>query len=103
MKKLILSIVIALSAVIAPTTATAAQVKYVGEIDLDSYDCRYTISSFVHRICYGHRQEPNVVVLLGNVYYGYHEVPRYIFDQWISAPSKGKYYNQHIKGQYQYR
>jgi len=103
MKKLILSITIALSTAVAPETATAAHVKHIGEIDLDTYDCRYTKGDRVRRICYGHKKEYNIIVLLGDTYYGYSDVPRYLFDQWIAAPSKTLYYKQHIKGQYQYR
>lgn len=34
-------------------------------------------------------------------HYVYHDVPEYVFEQFINAPSKGKFYNQYIKNYYQ--
>lgn len=33
--------------------------------------------------------------------YIYHNVPKYVFEEFISSPSKGQYFNLHIKGRYQ--
>lgn len=33
--------------------------------------------------------------------YVYHNVPQEVFEQFKNSPSKGKFYNQYIKGRYQ--
>lgn len=47
----------------SPARAETIDAKYVGAIDLASYECTETSSSFVHRICYD-ADESHVVVLL---------------------------------------
>ena len=33
--------------------------------------------------------------------YIYYNVPKYVFEEFINSPSKGQYFNLHIKGRYQ--
>ncbi len=75
-------------------------VKYHGNVSLDSFDCKNTISSFVNRICYD-EQDDHVVVLLKSTYYHYCDVPSSIVDDWLSSYSKGRFYNSDIKGRFQ--
>lgn len=74
-------------------------VKYGGQVNLDQFDCRNTVSSFVHRICF--KQNDNyLVVLLNDTYYHYCGISNELFNQWISSQSKGRFYNAAIKGKY---
>lgn len=80
----------------SPLAAETVDVKYWGSADLQSYQCADTESSFVHRICYD-GQEQHLVVLLRNTYYAYCNVDEPTFDEWLSTPSKGRFYNQRIR------
>jgi hypothetical protein len=74
-------------------------VKYFGSVNLNSFDCSRTRSSFVNRICYD-KKKSMAVVLLKNTYYGYCDIPSAIIVDWLNAPSKGRFYNSRIKGFY---
>lgn len=41
------------------------------------------------------------ITLRNRSVYDYQGVPEYVAKQFLSAPSKGRYYNQYIKGKYQ--
>lgn len=75
-------------------------VKYYGDVSLDSFECKNTISSFVNRICYDEQNE-HVVVLLKSTYYHYCDVPYKAVDDWLNSYSKGSFYNSDIKGRFQ--
>jgi hypothetical protein len=79
--------------------AESVYVKYIGSVDLKGYNCQDTNSSFVHRVCYSKAQEA-VVVLLGANYYKYCGVSDKAINQWLTATSKGKFYNSYIRGNY---
>ena len=81
------------------SNAGTVDVKYFGSVDLNDYNCQYTTSSFVHRVCYYHAQE-EVVVLLGSTYYKYCGVSDKVINQWLTATSKGKFFNNKIKGRF---
>lgn len=59
-------------------------------------------SSNIARFCY---DEPNLVLKVefknGSVY-DYYDVPEHIFNGMRSAPSKGQYLAQQVKGAYRY-
>lgn len=74
-------------------------VKYRGPVNLDGFRCAATDSSFVHRICYLPAKQ-YVVVLLGNTYYHYCRVPGSVVSDWLSAESKGRFYNAEVKGRF---
>lgn len=73
--------------------------KYFGSVDLSEYRCLDTVSSFVNRICYND-ENSTAVVLLKSTYYAYCRIPSNVVSGWINAPSKGRYYNNRIKGRY---
>jgi hypothetical protein len=77
-------------------------VKYRGPVRLDSFRCAEPASSFVHRVCYRHDKQ-YLIVLLGNTYYHYCRMPPSVVQQWLAAPSQGRYYNAMIKGNYDCR
>lgn len=59
-------------------------------------------SSLVGTICRG-TKKPDVVVSLTGTWYGYCGVPDSVVQAWLSAPSKGQYFNAYIKGRYDCR
>lgn len=77
-------------------------VKYQGKVDLSTFQCNTPKSSFVHRICY-QSQTQYVVVLLEDTYYHFCRVPSQLVNQWRNAQSKGRFYNQYLKGRYDCR
>ncbi|WP_455476780.1 KTSC domain-containing protein [Bartonella sp. B41] len=104
MKKLSFILTILIGNILASSAASAetVYVKYHGVVDLDNFQCRSTVSSFVHRICY-QLQQNYVVVLLKNTYYHYCRVPSYVVENWLFSPSKGRFYNRNIKGNFDCR
>lgn len=107
MKKSIYTIItsIALYAAIGNASITHAEtifVKYRGMVDLSEFSCTDTESSFVHRICYKDADQ-YLIVLLGDTYYHYCEIPRDVVQQWLSTESKGGVYNSNIKGNFDCR
>jgi hypothetical protein len=78
--------------------AETVDVKYRGAVDLKPFACQeITRSSVVNRLCYDASNQ-YVVVQLKTTYYHYCEMPKAIVDEWLSAPSTGRFYNQNIKG-----
>jgi hypothetical protein len=99
--KMILAAVLMLAA----TTTFAEEtvfVKYHGPVDLSPFQCENTQSSFVHRICYW-PEKSYLVVLLNSTYYHYCRLPQSTYDAWLVAPSKGRFYNAAVKGNYDCR
>jgi len=79
--------------------AETVSVKYFGTVDLDKFECVQTVSSFVNRIC--HNSENRLtVVLLRTTYYAYCAMPNRLIEDWIDAPSKGRFYNVRVKGRF---
>ena len=77
--------------------AQDVQVKYIGMVDLSSYQCRsITRSSFIRHLCYD-RASKKVVVQLNATRYQYCDVDRNTIREWLSASSMGQYYNHSIK------
>jgi hypothetical protein len=94
-----------LLALIFTSTAALAEtvfVKYQGPVDLESFRCTDTQSSFVHRICYQQNQS-YLVVLLDQTYYHYCRMPQQVVSQWLAADSKGRFYLNSIKGNFDCR
>ena len=83
-------------------SAESVYVKYRGEVDLDGFKCTWTQSSFVNRICYL-EESHYLLVSLSGPYYHYCGVPERLFESWISASSKGRFYNTYVKGRYDCR
>jgi hypothetical protein len=81
---------------VSQSHAETVEVKSMGAVDLATYECRDTSSSFVHRICYD-KDEAMIVVLLRATFYAYCRVDVDTYSAWLNADSKGRYYNQSIK------
>jgi hypothetical protein len=97
MLRIILLIIVALA---EPNWAHAEtiDVRYYGKLDLGPFACTdITRSSFINRACYDQAQR-FMVVQLRTVYYPYCEMPPATYEDFLSAPSMGKYYNANIKG-----
>lgn len=62
----------------------------------------YVDSSNVEAIGYDDATQELHVRFLSGGYYVYSEVPRHVFDDLMSAPSKGSFLNREIKGVYHY-
>ena len=78
--------------------AETIDVKYYGQLDLAPFACTdITRSSFINRACYDKVQK-FMVVQLRSVYYPYCEMPAATFNEFLAAPSMGRYYNANIKG-----
>jgi len=85
-----------------PVIAESVYVKYQGSVNLNGFECSNTSSSFVHRICYQEKSN-YLIVRLKNTYYHYCRLPERVYNNWLSASSKGRYYNGNIKGNYDCR
>lgn len=59
----------------ASAAAGTIDVRYWRSVDLSTYECANTVSSFVYRICYD-ENEAHVVVRLRNTYYPYCRLDR---------------------------
>jgi len=87
----------------SPSQSEALNVKYIGYVDESQYNCQSTPeSSFIEFICVAKsgRKQPNVIAKLNSTVYGWCDVPSYISEGWLSAYSKGRYFNAHIRGRW---
>jgi hypothetical protein len=94
MRKIITAAITLLT--IVPAFGDTVEVKFAGLVDLNTYVCTDTISSFVNRICFD-EAKARVVVLLRDTYYAYCDVDPGTVAGWIAAESKGRFYNQNVK------
>lgn len=101
-RRLILSLLLGFCSLCAAAYAETVFVKYRGPVNLDEFSCKYTVSSFVHRICY-RANERYLIVLLDQTYYHYCKVPASFLEQWMSAPSLGRFYGSYVRGNYDCR
>ncbi|MEP4148743.1 MAG: KTSC domain-containing protein [Halioglobus sp.] len=99
MKNTLFALPLVLALLSGAALAEVISAKYAGAIDLSSYSCQSTASSFLHRACYN-RSEQTLVLLLKSTYYKYCSVPDSVSDGLLSASSKGSYFNSYIKGRY---
>jgi len=82
----------------AESRSETVDVKYRGNVDLRTFDCRdINRSSFIQRVCHDKAQSYMLISLKGT-YYHYCELPPATFDNLMGAPSMGQFYNQNIKG-----
>ena len=81
-----------------PATAVSETiyVKYEGSVDLSTYYCEYTASSFVNRLCFNEDNQ-TVIALLGSTYYQYCGIDLASFEAWLSSYSLGSFFNSNIK------
>jgi len=62
----------------------------------------YVDSSNIEAVGYDDGSQELHVQFISGGYYVYRDVPRQIFDDLMSAPSKGSFLNREIKGVYQF-
>lgn len=86
-------------ALVESSSAETVTAKYAGSVDLDTFRCEMTRSSFVHRVCYD-KESAALVVLLSSTYYKYCGVPASIAAGFTHAASAGRYFNANVKGRY---
>jgi KTSC domain len=82
--------------VCATANAETVDVKYRGPIDLKSFTCTNTVSSFVNRVCYD-KEKSYMLILLKNSWYHYCEIDAETVAALISAESVGRFFNANIK------
>lgn len=88
---------LAICLVTTPAIAETVEVKYLGPVDLETYQCREVgRSSFVNRVCFDPAAK-RMVVLLKSTYYAYCRMPATIVADFLNAESMGRFYNQKIK------
>ena len=84
------------------TTAAVAEtvsVKHRGPVDLGSFTCTATQSSFVHRACYD-AERAYLVLLLNSTYYDYCGVSAEVYSGLLRSSSKGRFFNSYIKNRF---
>jgi hypothetical protein len=94
---------VALSVLLAaPAVALAARayVQSFGEVDLAPFQCEaIPHSPNVRRICYDAKRQYALVSLSG-VWYRYCGVPATTMGEWKRSLSKGRFYNDRIRGSF---
>lgn len=98
--KLTLSLVLTVFITVSQAAhSETVSVKYFGTVNLSDLNCTNTISSFMNRICY----DPQIslaIVQLKSTYYAYCGIPSEVIYSWLNASSKGRFYNNRVKGRY---
>ncbi|HTN49607.1 MAG TPA: KTSC domain-containing protein [Burkholderiaceae bacterium] len=83
-----------------PANAERVYVKARGEVDLASFRCENIArSENVKRLCYDER-ESYVLVSLKGIWYHFCGVPATTVTSWKKSASKGRYYNDVIRGNF---
>lgn len=59
-------------------------------------------SSNVKALGYDESRHLMYVEFIKSGYYAYAHVPKEVFDNWLTAESKGKYFHAHIKEKFEY-
>lgn len=59
-------------------------------------------SSSIARFCYKEREQVLIVEFKHGGVYNYYDVPQRVFEQMILAPSKGRFFLEHIREEYDY-
>ena len=100
MKRLILVILAPLALTAGPASAERVYVKARGDVDLSHFRCdNISRSENVKRVCYD-ESEAYVLVSLKGVWYHFCGVPATTVSGWKKAASKGRYYNDVIRGNF---
>jgi hypothetical protein len=98
MLRLVLPAALAMAA--GAANAERVYVKARGEVDLAPFRCEsVTRSVNVKRLCYD-EQEKYVLVSLKGIWYHFCSVPPAMVNGWKRAASKGRYYNDNIRGNF---
>jgi hypothetical protein len=99
---MMMRIILAAALAVAAHAAKAERVyvKARGEVDLAQFRCEnVTRSANVKRLCYDEKEE-YVLVSLKGIWYHFCDVPPPTVTSWRKAASKGRYYNDNIRGNY---
>jgi len=88
-----------LVSVTASAQAERVYVKARGEVDLAPFRCENVRGPNVNRLCYDAREE-YVLVSLKGIWYHFCGVPAATITSWKKAYSKGRYYNDNIRGNF---
>ena len=96
--------VLSLAVSIGTAEADCVEVKYYAGrcLDLARLNCTNTKSSFVHQVCYDGSNR-FMVILLRNTRYPYCNMRPEVVDDLLNADAKGRYYNEHVKGNFDCR
>ena len=80
----------------SPPTKETVEVRGRGEIDLAPFMCTDTPrSTVVQRVCYDGARR-HLLVSVAGAYSEYCGMPAEMFDAFVTAPSMGQFYRQHI-------
>jgi lysyl-tRNA synthetase, class II len=60
------------------------------------------VSSAIEDIRYSDRRRELYVTFVGRGPYTYYEVPREVYDDFMTAPSKGQFFNEQIRDRYRF-
>lgn len=94
------ALVLSLATLGGAAHAERVYVKARGEVDLAPFQCtNVSRSANVKRICYDER-ETYVLVSLKGIWYHFCGVPAATVTSWKKAASKGRYYNDTIRGNF---
>jgi KTSC domain len=100
-KVLRLALGISLLAAAQAASAERVYVKSRGEVDLAPFRCENVWRSpNVNRLCYD-EHEQYVLVSLKGIWYHFCGVPAATVTAWKAASSKGRYYNDNVRGNFE--
>ena len=100
MKQLTSATAAALLLTAGPASAERVYVKALGEVDLSHFRCEsISRSENVKRVCYD-ESEAYVLVSVKGIWYHFCGVPATTVTGWKKASSKGRYYNDVIRGNF---
>jgi hypothetical protein len=100
-KVLRLALGISLLAAAQAASAERVYVKSRGELDLAPFRCENVWrSQNVKRLCYDEREQ-YVLVSLKGIWYHFCSVPAATVTAWKKASSKGRYYNDNVRGNFE--
>jgi hypothetical protein len=80
----------------------ACQESASEHVDQD-FEYHQVESSAIDTIGYSTSYQILFVRFITSYEYHYFEVPRTVFEDFLHAPSKGRYFNKEVKGQYRYQ
>ena len=84
----------------SPAFAECVPVKYrEGCVPLEKLECKATVSSFVHEVCYDKKNQ-YMVILLRDTRFHYCNIQSEVVSALIGAESVGKFYNTEVKGNF---
>jgi hypothetical protein len=79
-------------------TSESVTVKYRGDVDLAPFECvDIDRSSLVRRVCYDSGNQ-YMLIRLEETYYHYCEIDAGTVGALLEAPSMGRFFNAHIRG-----